>query len=255
MRAIRGLLSWRGGSPERNEKMKKVMIAAVAAAAAMLSAFADETEAKEKKKMPSTAKYFTSIVQAKKEAAKYDAPIFVAVVPKGTPIEAGMKKVLSNKFFRELATKGFFVYTMRVELSKKEKEADAKTPKVMYEKLSADDKALLDVIAPPDKVLVRKLPIFGMVTPDCSAAKIKVVDMPKIAPSPEAGAYIGPYLQQLQSAAQAYGIDIDMSKHEKLPLKIPLISLKPYALNTCQWPRVQRIRCRQDWEKVVGCSS
>ena len=127
-------------------KMKKIMIAAVAAAMAMCSAFADETEAKEKKKMPSTAKYFTSIVQAKKEAAKYDAPIFVVAVAKSTPMEGAVKKVLANKFFRELATKGFFVYTMRVELSKKEKEADAKTPKVMYEKLSADDKALLDVI-------------------------------------------------------------------------------------------------------------
>ena len=202
-------------------KMKKIMIAAVAAAMAMCSAFAEESEAKEKKKLPSTAKYFTSIAQAKKEAVKYDAPIFVAVVPKGTPIEAGMKKVLANKFFRELATKGFFVYTMRVELSKKEKEADAKTPKVMYEKLSADDKALLDVIAPPDKVMVRRLPLFGMVTPDCSAAKIKVVDMPKISPSPESGAYIGPYLQQLQSAAQAYGIDIDMSKEMRKYIENP----------------------------------
>ncbi len=202
-------------------KMKKIMIAAVAAAMAMCSAFAEEAEAKEKKKLPSTAKYFTSIAQAKKEAAKYDAPIFVAVVPKGTPIEAGMKKVLANKFFKELATKGFFVYTMRVELSKKEKEADAKTPKVMYEKLSADDKALLDVIAPPDKVMVRRLPLFGMVTPDCSAAKIKVVDMPKISPSPESRAYIGPYLQQLQSAAQAYGIDIDMSKEMRKYIENP----------------------------------
>ena len=201
--------------------MKRLIISVAAVAVAAFAAFADETEAKEKKKLPSTAKYFTALAPAKKEAMKYDAPIFVAVVPKGTPIEAGMKKVLGNKFFKELATKGFFVYTMRVDLSKKEMEADAKTPKVMYEKLSADDKALLDVIAPPDKVLVRKLPLFGMVTPDCSAAKIKVVDMPKIAPNPEAGAYIGPYLQQLQSAAQAYGIDIDMSKEMRKYIENP----------------------------------
>ena len=201
-------------------KMKKIMIAAVAAAMAMCSAFADETEAKEKKKMPSTAKYFTSIVQAKKEAAKYDAPIFVVAVAKSTPMEGAVKKVLANKFFRELPPKGFFVYTMRVELSKKEKEADAKTPKVMYEKLSADDKALLDVIAPPDKVLVRKLPIFGMVTPDAKEAKIKVVDMPKAPASPDV-TYYGPYLQQLQSAAQAYGIDIEMSKEMRKYIENP----------------------------------
>ncbi len=183
-RAIRALRSWRAGSQERNDKMKKIMIAAVAAAMAAFSAFADETEAKEKKKLPSTAKYFTSVTAAKKEAAKYDAPIFVVAVAKGTPMEGAIKKVINHKFFRELATKGFFVYTMRVELCKKEKEADAKTPKVMYEKLSADDKALLDVIAPPDKVLVRKLPIFGMVTPDAKEAKIKVVDMPRHRPRP-----------------------------------------------------------------------
>jgi hypothetical protein len=205
--------------------MKKIMIAAVAAAMAAFSAFADETEAKEKKKLPSTAKYFTSVTAAKKEAAKYDAPIFVVAVAKGTPMEGAIKKVINHKFFRELATKGFFVYTMRVELSKKEKEADAKTPKVMYEKLSADDKALLDVIAPPDKVLVRKLPIFGMVTPDAKEAKIKVVDMPKAPASPDV-TYYGQYLQQLQSAAQAYGIDIDMSKEMRKYIENPPVEKK-----------------------------
>ena len=191
--------------------MKRLIIAVAAVAVAAFAAFADETEAKEKKKLPSRAQYFKALAPAKKEAMKYDAPIFVVVVAKGTPLEKAMDKVLKNKFFMELASKGFFVYTMRVDVSKKEKEADAKTPKVLYDKLTADDKALLDVIAPPDKVLVRKLPLFGMVTPDCSAAKIKVVDMPKITPSPDV-TYIGPYLQNLQSAAQAYGIDIDMSK-------------------------------------------
>jgi hypothetical protein len=205
--------------------MKKIMRAAVAAAMAAFSAFADETEAKEKKKLPSTAKYFTSVTAAKKEAAKYDAPIFVVAVAKGTPMEGAIKKVINHKFFRELATKGFFVYTMRVELSKKEKEADAKTPKVMYEKLSADDKALLDVIAPPDKVLVRKLPIFGMVTPDAKEAKIKVVDMPKAPASPDV-TYYGQYLQQLQSAAQAYGIDIDMSKEMRKYIENPPVEKK-----------------------------
>ena len=199
--------------------MKRLLIAAMAAVLSLSAAFADD-EAKEKKKMPSSAKYFTSLVAAKKEAEKYDAPIFVAVVAKGTPMEAGMKKVMGNKFFKELATKGFFVYTMRVELSKKEKEADARTPKPMYEKLSEDERALLDVIAPPDKVIVRKLPLFGMVTPDAKAAKIKVVDMPKIAATPDVS-YIGPYLQNLQSAAQAYGIDIDMSKEMRKYIENP----------------------------------
>ena len=205
--------------------MKRLIIAVAAVAVATFAAFADETDAKEKKKMPSTAKYFTSIAQAKKEAAKYDAPIFVAVVAKGTPIEAAVKKVMSHKFFRELATKGFFVYTMRVDVSKKETEADARTPKVLYDKLSADDKALLDVIAPPDKVVVRKLPLFGMVTPDCSAAKIKVVDMPKAPASPDA-TYYGQYFQQLQSAAQAYGIDIDMSKEMRKYIENPPVEKK-----------------------------
>ena len=199
--------------------MKRMLLMGLTVALAFTMAFAEE-EAKEKKKMPSSAKYFTSLAAAKKEAAKYEAPIFVVAVAKGTPMEAGMKKILSNKFFRELATKGFFVYTMRVELSKKEKEADAKTPKVMYEKLSADDRALLDVIAPPDKVLVRKLPLFGMVTPDAKEVKIKVVDMPKAPSSPDV-TYIGPYLQNLQSAAQAYGIDIDMSKEMRTYIENP----------------------------------
>ena len=199
--------------------MKRMLLTGLAAVLACTLAVAEE-EAKEKKKMPSTMKSFASLKQAKTEAMKYDAPIFVAVVAKGTPMEAGMKKILSHKFFKELATKGFFVYTMRVDLSKKEKEADARTPKAMYEKLSADDQALLDVIAPPDKVVVRKLPLFGMVTPDCSAAKIKVVDMPKAPASPDV-TYIGPYLQNLQSAAQAYGIDIEMSKEMRKYIENP----------------------------------
>ena len=198
--------------------MKRMLLTGLAAVLACTLAFAED-EAKEKKKMPSTAKYFTSLKQAKTEAMKYDAPIFVVAVAKGSPGEVGVKNLLKDKFFRELATKGFFVYTMRLDLSKKEKEADAKTPKVMYEKLSADDKALLDVIAPPDKVLVRKLPLFGMVKPDCSEVQIKVVDMPKPPVSPDA--YLGPYLQNLQSAAQAYGIDIDMSKEMRKYIETP----------------------------------
>ena len=200
--------------------MKRLIIAFAAVAVAAFVAFADETETKEKKKLPSTAMYFTSLKQAKTEAMKYDAPIFVVAVAKGTPMEAGMKKILAHKFFKELATKGFFVYTMRVDLSKKEKEADARTPKVLYEKLSADDQALLNVIAPPDKVLVRKLPLFGMVKPDCSEVMIKVVDMPKAPASPDI-TYIGPYLQNLQSAAQAYGIDIEMSKEMRKYIENP----------------------------------
>ena len=199
--------------------MKRMLLTGLAAVLACTLAFAEE-EAKEKKKMPSTAKYFTSLKQAKTEAMKYDAPIFVVVVAKGTPMEGAMKKVLAHKFFKELATKGFFVYTMRVDLSKKEKEADARTPKAMYEKLSADDRALLDVIAPPDKVLVRKLPLFGMVKSDCSEVVIKVVDMPKAPASPDV-TYIGPYLQNLQSAAQAYGIDIEMSKEMRKYIENP----------------------------------
>lgn len=199
--------------------MKRMLLTGLAAVLACTLAFAEEA-AKEKKKLPSTMKSFASLKQAKTEAMKYDAPIFVAVVAKGTPMEGAMKKILSNKFFKELATKGFFVYTMRVELSKKEKEADAKTPKAMYEKLLADDRALLDVIAPPDKVLVRKLPLFGMVKSDCSEVVIKVVDMPKAPASPDV-TYIGPYLQNLQSAAQAYGIDIEMSKEMRKYIENP----------------------------------
>jgi hypothetical protein len=119
-----------------------------------------------------------------------------------------VKNLTRNKFFRELAQKGFFVYTMRVNLSKKEKDVDGRSPKPLYDKLKPEDQALLDVICPPDKV--RKLPVFGMVTPDAKALKIKAVDMPR-PPSPNAE-YYGQYLQNLQSAAQAYGIDIEMSK-------------------------------------------
>ena len=148
---------------------------------------------------------------------KYDAPIFVAVVGKGTPWEAVVKKVMSNKFFRELATKGFFVYTMRVDLSKKEFEPDGKTPKALFGKLSADDQALLDIIYPPDKL--RKLQAFGMVSPDCKEAKIKPVDMPSLPRGDSA--YLGGYVQGLQSAAQAYGIDIEMSKEMRNYIENP----------------------------------
>ena len=162
--------------------MKRMLLTGLAAVLACTMAFAED-DAKEKKKMPSTAKYFTSLPAAKKEAMKYEAPIFVVAVAKGTPMEGAMKKVLSNKFFKELATKGFFVYTMRVELSKKEKEADARTPKG-------------------------------------SEVMIKVVDMPKAPASPDV-TYIGPYLQNLQSAAQAYGIDIEMSKEMRKYIENP----------------------------------
>ena len=189
--------------------MKKVMLGLMAAMLAVAPAFAQESDAeKPKKKMPSAAKYFTSLNAATKEAVKYDAPIFVVAVGKGSPAEEVVKKVTKHKFFQELAKKGFFVYTMRVALSKKEKDIDGRSPKPLYEKLSADDQALLDVICPPDKV--RKLPVFGMVTPDAKELKIKAVDMPR-PPAPDAE-YYGQYLQNLQSAAQAYGIDIEMSK-------------------------------------------
>ena len=199
--------------------MKRMLLMGLAAVLACTMAFAEE-ETKEKKKMPSTAKYFTSLKQAKTEAMKYDAPIFVVAIAKGTPMEGAMKKILAHKFFRELATKGFFVYTMRVDLSKKEKEADARTPKALYEKLSADDRALVDVSGPRDKVVVRKLPRCGMVKPDCSEVMIKGVDMPKAPTSPDV-TYIGPYLQNLQSAAQAYGIDIEMSKEMRKYIENP----------------------------------
>ncbi|MBR3820349.1 MAG: hypothetical protein IKJ37_01875 [Kiritimatiellae bacterium] len=187
--------------------MKRVLLGIMAAALAVAPVFAQDAE-KPKKKMPSSAKYFTSLKAATKEAVKYDAPIFVAAVGKGSPAEDAVKSLTKHKFFQELAKKGFFVYTMRVTLSKKEKDIDGKSPKPLYEKLTADDQALLDVICPPDKI--RKLPVFGMVTPDAKELKIKAVDMPR-PPAPNAE-YFGQYLQNLQSAAQAYGIDIEMSK-------------------------------------------
>ena len=188
-------------------KMKRVLLGIMVAALAVAPVFAQDAE-KPKKKMPSSAKYFTSLKAATKEAVKYDAPIFVAAVGKGSPAEDAVKSLTKHKFFQELAKKGFFVYTMRVALSKKEKDIDGRSPKPLYEKLTAEDQALLDVICPPDKV--RKLPVFGMVTPDAKELKIKAVDMPR-PPSPTAE-YFGQYLQNLQSAAQAYGIDIEMSK-------------------------------------------
>lgn len=199
--------------------MKGLVAALMASAFAFTAAFAEESEVKEKKKMPSSAKYFTSLKAATKEAEKYDAPIFVAVVGKGSPMEQIVKKVMNHKFFKELATKGFFVYTMKVDVSKKEKEADGKTPKALYEKLSDDERALLDVIAPPDMVAIRRLPLFGMVTPDAKTAKIKPVDMPR-PPRPDSE-YYGAYLQGLQSAAQAYGVDIDMSKDMRKYIENP----------------------------------
>jgi len=199
--------------------MKRVIVALMAAAVAFTSVFAEDADAKEKekKKLPSSPKYFTNLAMAKKEAAKYEAPIFVAVVGKGTPIEAAVKKVMSHKFFKELATKGFFVYTMRVDVSRKEFEADKRTPKALFEKLSDDDQALLDVICVKDQA--RRLPIFGMVTHDAKEAKIKPVDMPR--PPRPGTTYLGEYLQGLQSAAQAYGIDIDMSKDMRKYIENP----------------------------------
>ena len=183
--------------------MKKILFGLMTVALAVAPAFAQDAE-KPKRKMPSSPKYFTSIKAATKEAQKYDAPIFVAVVGKGTSAEEAVKNVTRHKFFKELAAKGFFVYTMRVGYSKKEKDIDGRSPKPLYEKLSAEERALLDVICPPDKI--RKLPLYGMVTPDAKEQKIKAVDMPR-PPSPNAE-YYGRYLQNLQSAAQAYGIDI-----------------------------------------------
>ena len=189
--------------------MKKILFSLMAAALAVAPAFAQEADAeKPKKKMPGAAKYFTSLKAATKEAEKYDAPLFVVAVGKGSPAEAAVKKVTKHKFFQELASKGFFVYTMSVPLSKKEKDIDDRSMKPLYEKLGEAERALLDVICPPDRV--RKLPVFGMVTPDAKELKIKAVDMPR-PPAPDAE-YYGSYLQGLQSAAQAYGIDIEMSK-------------------------------------------
>ena len=197
--------------------MKRVLLGILAAALAIAPAFAQDAEEKPKKKMPSSAKYFTALKAATKEAAKYDAPIFVVAVGKGSPAEEIVKKVTKNKFFQELASKGFFVYTLKVPLSKKEKDVDGKSPKPLYDKLTAEDRALLDVICPPD--MVRKLPVFGMVTPDAKELKIKPVDMPR-PPAPTAE-YYGQYLQNLQSAAQAYGIDIEMSKAMKKYIENP----------------------------------
>ncbi|MBR6586289.1 MAG: hypothetical protein IKK82_02610, partial [Kiritimatiellae bacterium] len=117
--------------------MKRVLLGIMAAALAVAPAFAQDAE-KPKKKMPSSAKYFTSLKAATKEAVKYDAPIFVVAVGKGTPAEDAVKSLTKHKFFQELAKKGFFVYTMRVTLSKKEKDIDGKSPKPLYEKLTAD---------------------------------------------------------------------------------------------------------------------
>lgn len=197
--------------------MVKILFTAAIAAMAL---FAQGEDGKEKKKMPSSMKSFTALKAATKEAQRYDAPIYVVVVAKGTPMESQMKKIMANKFFKELAQKGFFVYTMRVDLSKKETEADGRTPKAMYEKLSEEERALLDVIAPPDDVPVRRLPLFGMVSSDATKALIKPVDMPKYKGDPEAK-YYGQFLQDLQSAALAYNIDIEMSKEMRKYIENP----------------------------------
>lgn len=196
--------------------MKKIAVFALTAALSIGCVFAQDDE-KPKKKMPSSVKMFRQLKPATKEAAKYDAPIFVAVVAKGTVQEKAVKKLLSNRYFKELAQKGFFVYTMAVQLHKKEKEADGRTPRAMYEKLRAEDKALLDVICPPDKI--RKLPVFGMVTADGKEAKIKPVDMPRV-PAGDSE-YYGKYIQDLFSAAQAYGIDMEMSKEMRTYIENP----------------------------------
>ena len=194
--------------------MKRVLLVIAAAMLAVASAFAQDSE-KPKRKMPSSAKYFTSLKAATKEAKRYDAPIFVAAVGKGTVAEEAVRNVLKHKFFKELAAKGFFVYTLRIDLSKKEKSFDGRTPRPLYEKLSKEDQALLDVICPTN--ILRKLPLYGMVTPDAKETKINRVDMPRV-PNAE---YLGPYLQTLQSAAQAYGIDIEMSEELVKYIEIP----------------------------------
>ena len=80
--------------------MKRVMLTLMAAALAFAPAVAQDSDAaKEKKKMPTSAKYFTSLKAATKEAEKYDAPIFVVAVGKGSPMEQLVKKVLNHKFF------------------------------------------------------------------------------------------------------------------------------------------------------------
>jgi hypothetical protein len=63
-----------------------------------------------------------------------------------------------------------------------------------------------------------------MVTPDGKAAKIKPVDMPRA--SFGASDYYGKYLQDLQSAAQAYGIDIEMSKEMRKYIENPPVEKK-----------------------------
>ena len=131
--------------------MRKILFGLMAAAMVVAPAFAQDAE-RPKKKMPSSPRYFTSLKAATKEAQKYDAPIFVAAVGKGTPAEEVVKDLTRHKFFKELAAKGFFVYTMRVGLSKKEKDIDGRSPKPLYDRLTADERALLDVICPPDKV-------------------------------------------------------------------------------------------------------
>ena len=198
--------------------MTRKMFAFMAAALALAPVVAQDSDAeKEKKKMPTTAKYFTSLKAATKEAEKYDAPIFVVAVGKGTPMEQVVKKVLSHKFFKELAAKGFFVCTIKVDISKKELESDGKTPKVLFDKLPEDERAVLDIIT-PSETAIRRLPMFGMITADGKAAKIKPVDMPR---PPASSDYLGSYLQDLQSAAQAYGIDIDMSKEMRKYIETP----------------------------------
>lgn len=201
--------------------MKRMLTALTVAALSVMTLIAGADETKAKKKLPSQMKSFTMLAAAKKEAAKYEAPIFVAVVVKGSPEEACLKKMMSNKFFKELASKGFFVYTMRVEQSKKEKEADARTFKILYEKLTQEDQDLLNVIAPPDIVMVRHLPLFGLVNHECTEAIIKVVDVPKFTGLTPETTYYGPYLQALQSAAQAYGVDIEMSKEMRKYIENP----------------------------------
>ena len=71
--------------------MKKILFGLMTVALAVAPAFAQDAE-KPKRKMPSSPKYFTSIKAATKEAQKYDAPIFVAVVGKGTSAEEAVKK-------------------------------------------------------------------------------------------------------------------------------------------------------------------
>ena len=73
----------------------------------------------------------------------------------------------------------------------------------------------------PDKkgiMEVREVPEPQIASP--TEVKIKVVDMPKAPASPDV-TYIGPYLQNLQSAAQAYGIDIEMSKEMRKYIENP----------------------------------